>query len=87
MWVYYNLFQPVMHLVEKTVEGDKVHRKWDDAQTPYQRLLATTVLSPEQQARLQALYEQTNPLLLREEIYAGLAALWETALAPSEAAA
>ena len=87
MWVYYNLFQPVMHLVEKTVEGDKVHRKWDDAQTPYQRLLATTVLSPEQQARLQALYEQTNPLLLREEMYAGLTALWEAALAPSEAAA
>src|SRR5947207_15699638 len=80
MWVYYNLFQPVMHLVEKTVEGDKVHRKWDDAQTPYQRLLATNVLSPQQQARLQALYEQTNPLLLREEIYAGLAALRQAAL-------
>ena len=87
MWVYYNLFQPVMHLIEKTVDGDKVHRKWDDAQTPYQRLLATNVLSPQQQARLQALYEQTNPLLLREEIYAGLAALREAALVPSEAAA
>ena len=72
MWLYYNLFQPVMHLTEKTVEGDKVRRKWDEAQTPYQRLLATGVLSQEQQERLQALYEQTNPLLLREEIYAGL---------------
>lgn len=81
MWVYYNLFQPVMHLIEKTVEGDKVHRKWDDAQTPYQRLLATHVLSPEQQTRLQALYEQTNPRLLRQEIYRALAALWEAALA------
>src|SRR2546423_5302437 len=81
MWVYYNLFQPVMHLIEKTVDGDKVHRKWDDAQTPYQRLLATNVLSPQQQARLQALYEQTNPLLLHKEIYTALAALWEAALA------
>lgn len=81
MWVYYNLFQPVMHLIEKTVEGDKVHRKWDDAQTPYQRLLATHVLSPEQQTRLQALYAQTNPRLLRQEIYRALAALWEAALA------
>lgn len=81
MWVYYNLFQPVMHLIEKTVEGDKVHRQWDDAQTPYQRLLATHVLSPEQQTRLQALYEQTNPRLLRQEIYRALAALWEAALA------
>src|SRR3989440_6267366 len=72
MWLYYNLFQPVMHLREKIVEGDKVRRKWDQAQTPYQRLLATGVLSQEQQERLHALYEQTNPLRLREEIYTGL---------------
>ncbi|MFL5663804.1 MAG: integrase, partial [Ktedonobacteraceae bacterium] len=84
MWVYYNLFQPVMHLSEKIVEGDKVRRKWDEAQTPYQRLLATGVLSQEQQERLQTLYEQTNPLLLREEIYTGLTVLWEAALAQNE---
>ena len=87
MWLYYNLFQPVMHLCEKVVEGDKVRRKWDQAQTPYQRLLASGVLSQEQQQRLQALYEQTNPLQLRNEIYAGLAALWETALIQNGTAA
>src|SRR5437667_3711762 len=87
MWVYYNLFQPVMHLSEKTVEGDKVRRKWDEAQTPYQRLLATGVLSPEQQERLQAPYEQTNPLQLRKEISTGLAILWDGALAQQETAA
>ncbi len=87
MWLYYNLFQPVMHLSEKTVEGDKVRRKWDQAQTPYQRLLATGVLSQEQQERLNELYEQTNPLLLRKEIYTGLAALWDAALAQSGTAA
>jgi hypothetical protein len=87
MWLYYNLFQPVMHLCEKMVEGDKVRRKWDQAQTPYQRLVATGVLSQEQQARLQALYEQTNPLLLRDEIYAGLDALWETAVVQNGTAA
>jgi hypothetical protein len=87
MWLYYNLFQPVMHLSEKMVEGDKVHRKWDQAQTPYQRLVATGLLSQEQQARLQALYEQTNPLLLRDEIYAGLDTLWETAVVQNGTAA
>ena len=87
MWVYYNLFQPVMHLTEKTVEGDKVRRTWDEAQTPYQRLLATGVLSQEQQERLQVLYEQTNPLQLREEIYAGLVALWDAAVSQSGTAA
>jgi hypothetical protein len=87
MRIYYNLFQPVMHLVEKTMEGDKVRRRWDEAQTPYQRLQATGVLSPEQQERWQTLYEQTNPLVLREEIYAGLAALWDAALTQSGTAA
>jgi len=79
MWLYYNLFQPVMHLTEKRMDGDKVQRKWDEAKTPYERLLATGVLSQEQQQRLHILYEQTNPLQLREEIYAGLAKLWEQA--------
>jgi len=35
------------------------------------------VLSQEQALRLQGLYEQTNPLQLRQEIYAGLTQLWE----------
>jgi hypothetical protein len=83
MWLYYNLFQPVMHLNEKVVDQDKVRRKWDQAQTPYQRLVATGVLSHEQQAR----YEHTNPLLLRDQIYAGLDALWETAVAQNATAA
>jgi hypothetical protein len=59
------------------VLDDKVRRKWDQAQTPYERLLATGKLSEEQQRRLQTLYEQTNPRRLREEIYQGLAQLWE----------
>src|SRR5229473_1114184 len=60
MWLYYNLFQPVLHLCEKTVVDGKVHRKWDEAKTPYERLLASKMLGPEQQERLQLLYEQTN---------------------------
>jgi hypothetical protein len=79
MWLYYNLFQPVLHLCEKTSIGDKVQRKWDTAKTPYERLLASGVLSCEQQARLQRLYEQTNPLQLRQTIYRQLAALWHSA--------
>ena len=77
MWVYYNLFQPVLHLIEKTVVDDKVRRRWDQAQTPFERLKATGKLSAEQEQRLQTLYEQTNPRQLREEIYQRLAQLWE----------
>jgi hypothetical protein len=81
MWVYYNLFQPVMHLVGKTVVDDKVRRKWDQAQTPFERLKATGKLSAERQQQLQTLYEQTNPWQLREEIYQQLAQLWQQSTA------
>lgn len=87
MWLYYNLFQPVLHLTEKQVQPDGIVRKWDRAQTPYQRLLASGTLSGEQQARLQALYEQTNPLRLREEISQGLAALWDSRTACAQGVA
>jgi hypothetical protein len=77
MWVYYNLFQPVLHLQAKELIGDKVKRKWDAARSPYERLLASAVLSQEQQERLERLYLQTNPLALRQEIYQRLAVLWD----------
>ena len=81
MWVYYNLFQPVMHLIGKTVVDDKVRRKWDQAQTPFERLKATGKLSAERQQQLQTLHEQTNPWQLREEIYQQLAQLWQQSTA------
>lgn len=77
MWVYYNLFQPVLHLTEKVVVDGKFTRKWDQAKTPYQRLLATGVLSEEQSVRLNTLYELTNPRKLRREIYERLSEVWD----------
>ena len=77
MWVYYNLFQPVLHLVAKTVVEGKVKRQWDEAKTPYQRLLATGVLSGEARSRLAELYARTNPRQLRERVYELRDALWE----------
>ena len=77
LWVYYNLFQPVLHMVEKEVVDGKLRRKWDRAQTPYQRLLACGTLSPEQEVRLAALYAGTNPRQLRREIYQAVERLWQ----------
>jgi len=77
MWVYYNLFQPVLHLVAKTVVEGKVKRQWDEAKTPYQRLLATGALSGEARSRLAELYARTNPRQLRERVYELRDALWE----------
>ena len=77
LWVYYNLFQPVLHLVGKEVVDGKLRRKWDQAQTPYQRLLASSILPPEQRSRLAALYASTNPRQLREAIYQAVERLWQ----------
>lgn len=76
MWLYYNLFQPVMRLKEKLVipnaEGQptRVKRRFDDARTPFDRLCTTDAISQERKTQLTALRDQTNPRQLRQEIYA-----------------
>jgi hypothetical protein len=79
LWVFYNLFQPVLHLAEKVLTTDKVRRKWDTAATPYQRLGATDALSHEWRTTLDALHARTNPRHLRRAIYQDLARLWQPA--------
>lgn len=74
MWVYYNLFQPVMRLSEKTWireegQASRAKRRFDEAATPFDRLCATKAISPERKQQLEALRHQTNPRQLRQEIY------------------
>jgi hypothetical protein len=73
MWVFYNLFQPVLHLAEKEVvahNGQRPHvrRRYDQARTPFDRLCATDLILPEHLAQLHALRRQINPRLLRRQI-------------------
>lgn len=83
LWTYYNLFQPVMHLVDKTVVNGRVRRHWDEAQTPYQRLLASGVLDEAAAAALARRYRETNPRTLRHQIYQQLDQLWRTVSTPA----
>jgi len=74
MWVYYNLFQPVMRLSEKTSireqgQSSRIKRRFDQAATPFDRLCATKAISPERKKQLETLRDQTNPRQLRQEIY------------------
>jgi len=73
LWLYYNFFQPVMRLQEKTVlpaddQPRRVRRRYDQARTPFDRLCTTGALTAEQKANLQSLRDMTNPRLLRREI-------------------
>ena len=83
LWLYYNLFQPVLHLAEKVVADGKLRRKWDTPATPYQRLMASGVLADDWRATLDARHACTNPRQLRRAIYDDLARLWR----PSNTAA
>ncbi len=74
MWLYYNFFQPVMRLVEKTVlsEDDQptqLKRRYDQAKTPFDRLIATATLEPALIAQMIRLRQGTNPRRLRKQIY------------------
>ena len=75
MWIYYNLFQPVMRLREKARTGQRVIRRWDTAQTPLARLLATAACAAAERQRLQQLQQDQNPRALRKTIYRDLAQL------------
>ena len=75
--LYVNLFQPISKLVARQREGAKVRKQYDRAQTPYQRLRATAVLSQSQQEGLAALYEYLNPIDLRQKIDGALRELWQ----------
>jgi len=76
LWIYYNLFQPVLHLVGKELVNGKLRRTWDTPRTPCQRLMTSGILQPEQEADLIALYARTNPRQLRRDVYEALERLW-----------
>jgi hypothetical protein len=80
MWVYYNLFQPVLRQVakdyERSPEGRLIlHRQHDVARTPFERLRATSCLSEQALDDLQAIYEVNNPRALKHTIQEQLEAL------------
>ena len=77
--VHVNFFQPVEKLVSKHRTGARVHRVFDRAQTPYQRLGAAGVLTPLKRAELDALYQRLNPLQLQRDLEAALERLWSLA--------
>jgi hypothetical protein len=85
--LHINFFQPVQKLVTKERRGPRVHRVYDRAQTPYQRLGATGVLLVSRRQELEALYQRLNPLHLRRALEAALDRLWTLAVPPPPALA
>lgn len=74
--LYDNFFQPVMKLIGKTRDGAKMHRTYDKARTPYQRLLDAGMLTEAKQKELAVTYERLNPIQLRKHIEQNVDRLW-----------
>jgi len=81
--LYMNFFQPTMKLLDKTRSGAKVHKVYDTARTPYQRLMESDVLTEARKAQLVATYHGLNPILLLKQINSNLEQLWQMAVRPA----
>lgn len=66
--LYTNFFQPTMKLQSKRRVGSKVTKRYDRAQTPYQRVLAAPQIVKAKKDLLRAKYETLNPAALKRKI-------------------
>ncbi len=80
--LYWDFFQPLRKVVAKARHGARVTKRYDRAQTPYQRLLTSGVLTDAQCHALTAQYHQLNPMALRTELHERLRRLWTLADRP-----
>lgn len=64
-----NFFYPTFKLREKERIGTKIIKHYEIPQTPYQRVLKSTEVSPEEKQRLIAIYATLNPLQLQRNLH------------------
>lgn len=71
----HNYFLPQMKLISKDKVGSKTKKKYDQARTPYERLLSCETLSEEFKQILREERDKLNPLTLQAELQKKLALL------------
>ncbi len=65
---YLNHFVPSRKCLEKVRIGSRYRKKYDQARTPYQRVLAHSSVPENVKAKLRAEHDQLNPLLLKQQV-------------------
>jgi hypothetical protein len=66
--LHQNYYQPSLRLISKEREGSHVTRRYDRAQTPLQRLLASNSLSEQQSDEQRSLFNALDPVHLLGEL-------------------
>jgi hypothetical protein len=74
--LFVNFFKPVMKLRSKVRLGSKVRKKYDQAQTPYRNMMASSLVGQGIKQELTELYLSLNPVDLRRRIDENLVRLW-----------
>ena len=65
---YVNFFQPSMKLLSRDRLHGHTTKRYDKAQTPYQRALGSSTIAEDQKSRLRDSYQKLDPVLLLQEI-------------------
>jgi len=80
--LYVNYFQPVLKLIGKKRHGARVCKVYDTAQTPYQRLLRSGVITEKKKRHLESIYQALNPVTLLRQLREAVRQLWSLADRP-----
>ncbi len=63
-----NHFLPVQKLISKVRKGSQVKKVYDAPKTPYQRVLDSDQVSPEDKRKLRAIHAKLNVVDLRQQL-------------------
>jgi hypothetical protein len=75
--LYVNFFQPVRKLLKKERIDGKVRKEYDEARTPYHRLIDSIDVTLDRKAKLTTLYESLDPVALKRDCDHLLRRLWD----------
>lgn len=66
--LFVNFFQPVEKLISSTTINGLKHKQYDQAKTPYQRVLEDPRVDEKYKTQLRILYNSLNPVTIREAL-------------------
>lgn len=66
--LYQNHFCPGVKLIDKQRINARYVKRYDQPQTPYQRVMACEQVAPEVKSSLKALHDSFNPFILKQQI-------------------
>jgi len=66
--LFKNFFQPVIKLEKKVRIKGKIHRKYEEAKTPYHRIMESNQIDSKTKDELRLIYENTNPAEIKRRL-------------------